>query len=81
MNYNLVYELAKLMITLPFMEVFKIPQQRENLLKILDDTNSRIEAVVMNTRKQQNIKSIRPRGKVPPAYISLEIMISHNTIV
>ena len=46
MNYNLVDELAKLRITLPFMEVVKIPQQRENILKILDDTNSRIEDVV-----------------------------------
>jgi hypothetical protein len=54
MNYNLVDELAKLRITLPFMEVFKIPQQRENLLKILDDTNSRIKATVMNTRQQKN---------------------------
>jgi hypothetical protein len=47
------------------MEVVKIPQQRENILKILDDTNSRIEAVVMNTRQQQNISSVRSKGKSP----------------
>jgi hypothetical protein len=53
MNYNLVDELAKLIITLPFMEVVKIPQHRENILKILDDSNTRIEVDVMNTRQQQ----------------------------
>jgi hypothetical protein len=72
MNHNLVDELAKLLITLTFMEVVKIPQQRENILKILDDTNSRIEAIVINTRKQQNITSIRSRSKVPQFYISIE---------
>jgi hypothetical protein len=83
MNYNLVDELTKLHITLPFMEVVKIPQQRENILKILDDTNSRIEAVMMNTRQQQNITSLRPRGKVPPFYISLENhdFTLHNCLV
>jgi hypothetical protein len=53
------------------MKVVKIPHQRENILKILDDTNSRIEAIVINTRQQHNITSIRPKGKVPPIYISL----------
>jgi hypothetical protein len=83
MNYNLVDELAKLKITLPFMEVVKIPQQRENILKILDDTNSRIEAVVMNTRQQHNISSVRSRGKVPPFYISIENhdFTLHNCLV
>jgi hypothetical protein len=53
MNYNVVDELTKLQITFPFMVVVKIPQQREKLLKILDDANPRIEVVVMNTRQQQ----------------------------
>jgi hypothetical protein len=47
MTYNVVDELTKLQITFPFMEVVKIPQQRENILNILDDTSSsslRIEA-------------------------------------
>jgi hypothetical protein len=40
MTYNLVDELTKLHITLPFLEVVNIPQQRDNLLKILDNTSS-----------------------------------------
>jgi hypothetical protein len=72
MNYNLVDEKTKLQTTLPFMEVVKKPQQRENLLNILDDTNSRIEAIVVNTRQQQNFTSVRPRDKIPPFYISLK---------
>jgi hypothetical protein len=38
MNYNMVDEIAKLIITLPFVEVVKIPQQRENILNKLVDT-------------------------------------------
>jgi hypothetical protein len=37
MTYNFVEDLSKLRITLPFMEVVKIPQQRHNILKLLDD--------------------------------------------
>jgi hypothetical protein len=37
MKYNVVEDLSKLRITLPFTEVVKIPQQRENILKLLDD--------------------------------------------
>jgi hypothetical protein len=83
MNYNLIDDLAKLIITFPFMEVVKIPQQRENILKILDDSNTRIEVVVMNTRQQQNVSSVRPRGKVPPFYISIENhdFTLHNCLV
>jgi hypothetical protein len=83
MNYNLVDELAKLKITLPFMEVVKIPQQRENILNILDDTNSRIEAAQMNSRKQQIVSPVRPRGKVPPFYITIENhdFTLHNCLV
>jgi hypothetical protein len=52
-------------------------------LKILEDTNSRIEAVVMNTRKQWNITLVRPRDKVPPFYISLsnQYFKLHNCLV
>jgi hypothetical protein len=35
MAYNVVDDLTKLQITLPFLEVVKIPQQKENLLKVL----------------------------------------------
>jgi len=83
MNYNLVDKLSKLKITLPFMEVVKIPQQRENILKILDDTNSRIEVVVTTTRHHQNVSLVRPRGKFPPFYILIEIhdFTLHNCLV
>jgi hypothetical protein len=37
MTYNVVEDLSKLRITLPFTEVVKIPQQRENILRLLDD--------------------------------------------
>jgi hypothetical protein len=33
MTYNVVEDLSKLRITLPFTEVVKIPQQRENILR------------------------------------------------
>jgi hypothetical protein len=39
MKYNMVDELTKLQITLPFIEVVKIPKKRENILNILDDMN------------------------------------------
>jgi len=65
------------------MEVVKIPQQRENILKILDVTNSRIEIVVMNTRKQHNVSSVRSSSKVPPLYISTKNhdFTLHNCLV
>jgi hypothetical protein len=37
MTYNVVKYLSKLRITLPFIEVVKIPQKRENILKLLND--------------------------------------------
>jgi hypothetical protein len=41
MTYNVVEDLNKLRITLPFIEVVKIPQQRENIFKLLDDPSKR----------------------------------------
>jgi hypothetical protein len=41
MTYNVINDLAKLIITLPFMEVVKIPQQRENILNICGYSNTR----------------------------------------
>jgi hypothetical protein len=86
MTYNVVDELTKLYITLSFMEVFKIPQQRENVLKILDYTSSfglRIGVAIMNTKQQQNTIPVRPRVKLPPFYISLENhdFALHNCLV
>jgi hypothetical protein len=50
-NYNVIDDLIKLRITLPFMEVVKNPQQRENILKIFDDPTTRMEVVVTNPKK------------------------------
>ena len=36
-TYNFVEDISKLRITLPFTEVPKIPQQRKNILMLLDD--------------------------------------------
>jgi DNA-binding LacI/PurR family transcriptional regulator len=41
MAYNVVEDLSKLRITLPFTEVVKIPQQRENILRLLDDPSEK----------------------------------------
>jgi hypothetical protein len=37
MTYTVVEDLSKLWINFPFTEVVKIPQQRQNILKLLDD--------------------------------------------
>jgi hypothetical protein len=37
MMYNVVEDLSKLRIRFSFIEVVKIPQQRQNILKFLDD--------------------------------------------
>jgi hypothetical protein len=66
MTYNVIDDLSKLRITFPFMEVVKIPQQRENLLRILDDSDTRMEVAVINSKQQQSYSSTKPRGKVPP---------------
>jgi hypothetical protein len=83
MTYNVIDDLTKLRITLPFMEVVKIPQQRENILKILDEPSTRIEVVVTNSKLQQNISAVKPRGKVPPFYITIENhdVVLHNCLV
>jgi hypothetical protein len=46
MTYNVIEDLIKLRITLPFTEVVKIPHQRENILKLLDDPYERAEVVL-----------------------------------
>jgi len=66
MTYNVVDDVTKLRITLPFMEVIKIPQHKENIIKILDETNNIIEDIVSNPRQHHNISTIIPKGKVPP---------------
>jgi hypothetical protein len=48
MTYNVIDDLSKLIITLPFMEVVKISQKRENLLRIIDDFDTRMDVAVLN---------------------------------
>jgi hypothetical protein len=83
MIYNVVDDLSKLRITLPFTEVVKIPQQRENILKLLDEPAKRIEAVIANLKQSQNTSTMKLRGKVPPFYSSIENhdVVLHNCLV
>jgi hypothetical protein len=83
MTYNIMDDLSKLKITFPFMEVIKIPQQRENLLKIFDDSDTRMEVAVINSKQQQNYSSAKPKPKVPPFYITIENheVVLHNCLI
>jgi hypothetical protein len=71
MMYNVIYDLTKLRINLSFLEVVKIPRQRENILEILDEPSNRIEAIVENPNQHHNISEVKPRGKVPHFYITI----------
>jgi hypothetical protein len=80
MAYNVIDDLPKLRITLPFMEVVKIPQQRKNILKIMDEPTTRIEVVVANSKLQKNISAVKPKGNVSSFYITIENqdVVLHN---
>jgi hypothetical protein len=58
MIYNVVKDLSKLRINLPFTKVVKIPQQRENILRLLDDPSEKAE-VVVTSLKQINCQDER----------------------
>jgi hypothetical protein len=83
MKYNVVDDLSKLRITLPFHRSGEDSQQRENILKLLDEPAGRIEAVVASPKQSQNTSAIKLRGKVPPFYISIENhdVALHNCLV
>jgi hypothetical protein len=83
MTYNVVDDLSKLRITLPFTEVVKIPQQRENILRLLDDLSEKVESVVTTLKQIQNKSTVKFRGKIPPFYISIENhdVALHNFLV
>jgi hypothetical protein len=51
MKYNIIDDPSKLKITFPIMEVVKIPQQRKNILKFLDEPVHRMEVVAFGSRK------------------------------
>jgi hypothetical protein len=54
MAYNVVEDLSKLRINLPFIEVVKIPQQRQNILTFLDDPYERAEDVVTSPKQSHS---------------------------
>jgi hypothetical protein len=72
MTYNVVEDLSKLRITLPFTEVVKIPQKREFFLRLLDDLSEKEEVVVTSPKQSHNKSTVKLRGKIPPFYISIE---------
>jgi hypothetical protein len=59
MTYNVIDDLSKLRITFPFMEVVKIPQQRENLLKILMTQTQEWKLVINSTTKKNFIGQVK----------------------
>jgi hypothetical protein len=72
MMYNVVEYLSKLRIVFPFTEVVKIPQQRNNILKLLENPSKRTEVVATSPKQGQIPSMAKIRGKVPPFYISIE---------
>jgi hypothetical protein len=70
--YNCMEDLSKLRVTFPFTEVVKIPQQRQNILKLLDNPSERDEVVVTSPKQSQSLTISKLRGKIPPFYISIE---------
>jgi hypothetical protein len=83
MKYNFIEYLSKLRITLPFTKVVKIPKQRENFLKLLDDPSKREKFVVTSPKQSHNQSTSKLRGKIPPLYISIEnnYLALHNCLV
>jgi hypothetical protein len=83
MTYNVMEDLSKLRITLPFTEVVKIPQQRKNILNLLDDQSERTKDVVTNPKHSQSPLIAKLRCKILPFYISIENhdVALHNFLV
>jgi hypothetical protein len=82
-THNVVEDLSKLRITLPFTELMKIPQPRENILILLDDPPEKGEIVVTSLKQSQNKTTAKLRGKIPRFYISIENhdVALHNCLV
>jgi hypothetical protein len=53
MTYNVVEDLGKLRTTLPFNEVVKIPQQRENILILLNDPSKKKKSLLQVRNKSR----------------------------
>jgi len=82
-TYNVEEDLSKLRITPPFIEVVKIPQQREKILNLLDDPYERVEVVATSPKQTPEQSTTKLRGKIPPFYISIEnhVVALHNYLV
>jgi len=65
------------------MEVVKIPQYIENILKWLDDPYEGEEAIVTSPKQIPNQSTTKLRGKIPPFYICIENhdVAMHNCLV
>jgi len=83
MKYNVVEDLSKLRITPPFTKVVNIPQQRENILRLLYDLSGKMEDVVISPKQSHNTSTVKLRGKIPPFCISIENhdVALHNYLV
>jgi hypothetical protein len=83
MTYNVMEDLSKLRITFPFIEVVKIPQERQKKLKLLDDPFEREEVVVTSPKQIQRHSTTKLIGKILPFYISIENhdVALHNCLV
>ena len=83
MNFNMIDDSYKLRITFPFMEAVKTPQQREKLLRVLDESYKRMEVAVISSKEQQNLSLVKPRGKAPLFYITIKNhdIVLHNCSV
>jgi hypothetical protein len=81
MKYNVVEDLSKLRITLPFIEVVKIPQKRKNILRLLDNPYGRMEDVFISPKQSQDTSTIKLIGKIPHLIFQLKIMMLHFIII
>lgn len=80
MSYNIVDHLHKMQVKLSIMEVMKIPQQKENVFRALEEETPKeswIEAILMINKPHPK------QGRVPPFFISLGIddLIIHSCMV
>ena len=69
MSYNTVCHLHKMQVTLPIMDVMKILQQKNNLIKALENEihgRNQLEVVVISKKHQNNIQHRHLEEKVPP---------------
>jgi hypothetical protein len=81
MKYNVVEDLSKIRINLPFTKVVKIPQQRENILRLLDDPSEKMEVFVIIPKQIQRTSTVKLRAKIPPFIFRLKTMMLHFIIV